>query len=66
MVQKVGDRKTLINILKSGNYIMVDTGKHEKWSNGEQSVYVPHPKSNGFSRILAEKIVKQAGLAGNN
>lgn len=62
-MQKVGDRKTLINILKAGDYIMVDTGKHEKWSNGEKSVYVPNKKSNGFSRILAEKIVKQAGLS---
>ena len=58
---KIGDRKTLIRLLKDGGFVLVDSSKHEKWSNGKSSVYVPHKHGN-FSRMLAERIAREAGV----
>lgn len=63
MAQKIGDRRTLVKLLRENGFRLVSSGKHEKWSDGTRSVYVPHSHSQGkWSRILAEKIVKEAGL----
>lgn len=61
--QKIGDRKTLINLLKINGFKLIDISRHEKWSNNIISVYIPNKHSNGkFSRMLAERIAKEAGI----
>jgi hypothetical protein len=61
MKTKIGDKKTLINILKSNGYYLDGGSKHEKWTNGQISVFVPrHEKS--FSRMCAERIIKTAKI----
>ena len=58
---KVTDYKTMIKLLKSNGFILKSSGKHEKWSNGDRMIVVPH-KHTGFSRMLAERLIKESGI----
>lgn len=57
-MQKICDRKTLIKTLKQKGFKVVSSSKHQKWSNGEIVVVIPNKHSGKFSRMLAERIMK--------
>jgi hypothetical protein len=58
---KVSSKKVLIKILIENGYEHVGGTKHEKWTNGVISVYVPRHEKN-FSRMCAERILKTAKI----
>lgn len=63
--QKISDYRTLIKCLKNGGFRLIESSKHEKWYNAvsDKTATVPHKHTGGkFSRVLAEKIAKEAGL----
>jgi predicted RNA binding protein YcfA (HicA-like mRNA interferase family) len=57
MKLKIGDKKTLIKILEKNGFYMDGGTKHEKWTDGQQTVFVPRHSKN-FSRMCAERILK--------
>jgi len=57
---KVTSRKDLINILKENGYILVANKKHEKWIRLDDIVSIPRKHSKGFSRMLAEGVLRRA------
>lgn len=55
---KVTDYKTMIKFLKDNKFVCIESSKHETWSNGYKKIIVPH-KHKRFSRILAERLIKE-------
>lgn len=60
-IVKCSDRKTLIKILKENGFSLLRTGKHDIYSNGSYQCAIPS-KRKGFSRILAERLLREAGI----
>ena len=60
---KVSDHKTMVRVLKSAGFYLDRSGKHDKWTRGTVSIHVPN-NHKGFSRMLAERLLKEAGLLG--
>lgn len=58
---KIADRKTLVKILRANGYSLIRHNKHEVYSNGKHSLALPC-KRRGFSRMVAERLIKEAGL----
>lgn len=58
---KVGDKKTLLKILRDNGFFPDGGAKHDKWTNGEISVFIPRHEKR-FSRMCAERILKQAKI----
>ena len=58
---KIADRKTLVNVLKENGYELIRHNKHEVYSNGSHTLALPN-KRRGFSRMVAERLLKEAGL----
>lgn len=57
----IKSRKDVIRILKDNNYFLVSIGKHEKWSNGDNSLFIPK-KHKSFHKIGHKEILKKANL----
>lgn len=51
----------MIKLLKKNGFYIERTGKHDKWTNGSKSVFVPNNHCN-FSRVLAERLMKEVNL----
>jgi predicted RNA binding protein YcfA (HicA-like mRNA interferase family) len=60
-MMKCTDRKTLIKILKQNGFSLDRHGKHDIFISGVVKVVVPN-KTKGFSRVLAERLLKEAGI----
>ena len=58
---KIASNKQMIKTLKKNGFYIERTGKHDKWTNGKQSIFVPN-NHNGFSRMLAERLLKEVEL----
>lgn len=58
---KVSSHKQMIKVLKKNGFYIERTGKHDKWSDGCRSVFVPNNHTN-FSRVLAERLLKEVGI----
>lgn len=53
--------KDVQRILKSSGYILIASKCHEKWSNGSNTVIIPH-KHKSFHVVTHKTILKRAGL----
>jgi predicted RNA binding protein YcfA (HicA-like mRNA interferase family) len=58
---KIASHKQMIKVLKQNGFYIERTGKHNKWTNGRNSVFVPN-NHNNFSRVLAERLLKEIEL----
>ena len=58
---RISDRKTLIKVLRAHDFALIRTKTHDIYSNGSATVPVPKTGKR-WSRILAEKICKEAGI----
>lgn len=61
MIKKISSHKEMIKLLKKNGFYIERTGKHDKWTNGSKSVFVPNNHCN-FSRVLAERLMKEVNL----
>jgi predicted RNA binding protein YcfA (HicA-like mRNA interferase family) len=63
---KITDHKSLINVLKSNNFVLIKSNGHETWQNRDDSskkAVIPHRHNGSFNRMMAQRIVKQAGIS---
>ena len=58
---KIASHKQMIRLLKRNGFYIERTGKHDKWTNGNKSIFVPN-NHNNFSRMLAERLLKEVEL----
>lgn len=58
---KCSDRKTLVKILKENGFRLDRHGKHDILVRGDIKLAIPN-KTKGFSRMLAERLLKEAGI----
>jgi predicted RNA binding protein YcfA (HicA-like mRNA interferase family) len=57
----IKSRKDVVRILKTNGYQLVSSNSHEKWTNGNNIVIIPH-KHKDFHVIGHKIILKRAGL----
>jgi len=57
----IKSRKDVISILSKAGYVLVSAQKHEKWSDGNNTVIIPR-KHNSFQKTTHKIILKRAGL----
>jgi predicted RNA binding protein YcfA (HicA-like mRNA interferase family) len=61
MKTKVGDKKTLIEILEKEGFVFKRHNKHAVYVKGDKTAVIPNRKK-GFSRMCAERVLKDVGL----
>lgn len=58
---KVGDKKTLLKILKEAGFVFERHNKHAIYVKGDKKAVIPN-KIKNFSRMCCERVLKDAGL----
>lgn len=59
------EHRKFLKLLKKEGFELVNSGKHQQWSNGKLDLYVPHKKQHGLSKGLYHKFLKQIEEARN-
>ena len=58
---KVGDKKTLLKILKEEGFVLERHNKHAIYVKGDKKAVIPN-KTKNFSRMCCERVLKDVGL----
>lgn len=58
---KIASKNELVKFLKAHGFRHEGGTKHEKWTDGKEILPLPKDKK-GFSRMMAKRLIKQAGL----
>lgn len=55
-------KRDLEKILIRNGYRKIDSNKHEKWTNGSQTLVIPHKHGQEINEYTAKAIIKRWGL----
>jgi hypothetical protein len=58
---KIASKKEFVKFIKKHGFYLSGGSKHEKWVFGSKVILLPRT-SKDFSRIMGERLLKEAGL----
>lgn len=59
---RVLSHKDFRKILTKHGFYEDRSSKHQKWTNGKVSIWIPHPNKKDISAPMAQRLLKDAGI----